>query len=99
MIVPTLVLILVLFIVVSIGGRVVAEVLSAMGIERGERGIPRRLDLETDARLARMEEAIQVMATEIERLRAAREEEGRYLSAGAEEPRRAMPPEDDSRPT
>lgn len=98
MIVPTLVLILILFIAVSVGGRVVAGVLNAMGIERGDRGVPRGLDVETDARLARMEEAIQVMATEIERLRAAREEEGRYLSAGADEPRPAMPPEDDSRP-
>jgi hypothetical protein len=98
MIVPTLVLILILFIAVSVGGRVVAGVLNAMGIDRGDRRVPPALDVETDARLARMEEAIQVMATEIERLRAAREEERRYLSAGADEPRRAMPPEDDSRP-
>ena len=98
MIVPTFILILVLLVVLTVGGRVVRGVLRATGFDEGGGRMPRGMDVETDARLARMEEAIQVMATEIERLRAAREQEGRYLSAGADEPRAAPPFEDDSPP-
>lgn len=59
--------------------------------------VPRAVDgalsaqaVQLDDRLARMEEAIQIMAQEIERLRAAREREEHYLSASADSPR-ALP--------
>jgi hypothetical protein len=61
-----------------------------------------RLDYEREtevaARFERMEEAIQVMAAEIERLRAAQERDGHYLPPGAESPRVPPTSEDDTRP-
>ncbi|MEO7963813.1 MAG: hypothetical protein ABIT38_07885 [Gemmatimonadaceae bacterium] len=67
----------------------------------GDRGNFRGMDGEAESemvgRLARMEEAIQMMAGEIERLRAARERDERYLSAGADTPR--VPPSSANDPT
>ena len=49
-----------------------------------------------EARLARMEEAIDAMAAQIERLR--RAQEGRYVSAGSDEPQATFPTGDEPPP-
>jgi hypothetical protein len=56
---------------------------------------PTGLDASAEARLARIEEAIDAMAMQIERLR--RVQEGRYVSAGSDEPR-TFPAGDDPPP-
>ncbi len=75
-------------------------VANAMG--RGALRSSSRADLaahaEVNGRLARMEEAIQVMASEIERLRSARERDEYYLSARAETPRALPNSENDNPP-
>lgn len=96
----TLLLMIVGIVVVMVVPTAIYFVFKTLGRIAGMEGRAASLDASAEARLARMEDAIDAMAVQIERLRTAPDR--RYVSAGPDERSRDIlretPPPDDENP-